>query len=699
MVVGVIGSGAISDIYLKNMIERFDNLTVKAVASKHLENASKKAEQYGIKACTVEDLLDDEEIEMVVILTPVGTHYELIKQALLKGKHVYTEKTITDDLLKAKEILELADQKKLMVGSAPDTFLGAAWQTARRILDCGMIGEVQSFVLSANRNNDILLSVFAFLREPGCGILYDYGVYYITCLCAILGSVKTVMGICRKPYPVHRNIMPTRPDFGKDMDTPNESQVSAVLQLSNGVTGTLNMNADSVLADQAFFAIYGTKGILYLTDPNEFGGEVKLLMNRLDPGKPNEPKKVINYFDYAGNSRGIGPADLADAVTNGTDSRVGKENAYHVLEVLTAILQSSEAGGKPVMIESGMERPEPLMREAIPVKNLSHVSFQMRNEEAMLHFYRDILGMKEQFTLTLRAVLEKYPVQEEDEAKMTEEQQAQREWIMEVADKPWLTYLKLADGQFMELFHDLGRSSRTIDDRREVYGYTKLNYEVEDVLALKEHLLAEGVELKEDYHPTLDGAFEISVLDPDGNEVQFTQYGPEARISHSEDPMHEVSSWARYTAQVAFDVQDIVNMPAFYGEGLGLKKVLTLYVSDLIPALETSGTAKPEQTAGMKMMTDEPWIEYYEAGAHQYIELFYPLGGGPLREDRELQDSYGYQHICIEVSDIHKAWEVVTSNGIKPDTEISCGLDGAYQFWITDPDGNRVELMELPINR
>lgn len=695
MIIGVIGSGAISDIYLKNMTEQFDNLTVKAIASKHLENALKKAKQYGIKAYTAEEMLADTEIEMVVILTPVVTHYELIKQALLNGKHVYTEKTITDDLVKAKELFRLADEKNLMIGSAPDTFLGAAWQTARQILDNGMIGEAQSFVLSANRNNDILLSVCTFLREQGCGVLYDYGVYYIACLCAVLGSVKTVIGLCRKPYPVHCNIMPMSPDFGKDMDAPNESQVVAVLQLSNGITGTLNMNADSVMNDQAFFAIYGTKGILYLTNPSEFGGEVKLLMNSLDPGTPNEPKTVISYYNYTENSRGIGPADLADAVKNGMINRTGKESAYHVLEVLTAILKSSKSGGTPVIIESAMERPEPLIREAIPVKNLGHVSFNMKNADAMLHFYRDILGMKEQFTLTLRPVVELYAAQADGETEINDEQKEQFEWFRSVADKPWLTYLKLSNSQFIELFYDLGHSTRTIEDRRAVYGYSKLNYEVDDVLALKEYLLAEGVELKEDYHLTLDGAFEISVLDPDGNEIQFTQYGADARISHTIEPTpHKVNSRVKYTTQVAFDVQDTVNMPAFYGEGLGLKKGMTLYVGDLIPALEASGQAEPEQIAGMKMMADKPWIDYYEVGPHQYIELLYPLGGTPLHEERELQDTYGYQHICIEVSDIHNAWDVVTSNGIKPDTEITRGLDGAYQFWLTDPDGNRMELME-----
>ena len=106
MKVGVIGAGAISDIYLTNMIEKFDNLEVVSIAANHLEHAQEKAEKYGIKACTVKEMLADPKIEMVVILTPANTHFELAKDALLAGKHVYSEKTITDDFEKTKELVK-----------------------------------------------------------------------------------------------------------------------------------------------------------------------------------------------------------------------------------------------------------------------------------------------------------------------------------------------------------------------------------------------------------------------------------------------------------------------------------------------------------------------------------------------------------------------------------------------------------------
>ena len=134
MVIGVIGAGMISDVYLTNMINRFDNLSVKAVAARHRESAAKKAEQYGIEACTVDELLTDPEIEMVVVLTPVQNHYDMIKQALEHEKHVYTEKTLAMNPEQAAELLKLAEEKHLRLGSAPDTFLEAAWQTAREEL-------------------------------------------------------------------------------------------------------------------------------------------------------------------------------------------------------------------------------------------------------------------------------------------------------------------------------------------------------------------------------------------------------------------------------------------------------------------------------------------------------------------------------------------------------------------------------------
>lgn len=341
------------------MIGKFSVLQVDAICANHLENAKKQAEKYGIKACTYEEILADDTIEMIVNLTPACAHYEIIKKALLAGKHVYTEKTMTDSMEKAEELLKLAEEKKRYLGSAPDTFLGAALQTARKAIDDGLIGEVTSCAAAANRDNNYLLSKFSFLRMPGGGVCYDYAVYYLTALISLLGPVSRTAAMVRAPYQKHINIIPEHPDYGKEMDTLNESQVSAILQFESGITGTFHLNADSVMEDQAFMAVYGTKGILYLTDPNQFGNRVRLLENNHSFEEKAKMRELPNVYGYAENSRGIGSAEMAYAIRGGRKNRANKEFAYHVLDVLSAIMRSGETGTFQE-IASSCVRPMPL---------------------------------------------------------------------------------------------------------------------------------------------------------------------------------------------------------------------------------------------------------------------------------------------------------------------------------------------------
>ena len=128
-----------------------------------------------------------------LILTPAPTHEGLIRQALQAGKHVYTEKTMTLSTESAGELIALAKEKGLYLGAAPDTFLGAALQTARKAIDDGLIGEITSFEACANRDLDLLAGMFSFLRMEGGGICYDFGVYYLTALVSLFGPVDSLV--------------------------------------------------------------------------------------------------------------------------------------------------------------------------------------------------------------------------------------------------------------------------------------------------------------------------------------------------------------------------------------------------------------------------------------------------------------------------------------------------------------------------
>lgn len=359
MRVGVVGCGAISDIYLTNMIHTFDNLEVVACCARHFEHAEKKAKQYGIEARTYEEILSDPTIEMVVILTPAPTHEALIRQALEAGKHVYTEKTMTLSAKSAASLLALAEEKNLRIGAAPDAFLGAALQTARKAIDDGLIGEVTSFEACANRNIDWLASRFHFLRMEGGGICYDFGVYYLTALVSLFGPVERLAASVRNLAKIRTNQVEESPEYGQPYEYDNESQIFSILEMKNGVRGTFSLNGDSVINDQALFTIYGKKGVLKLPDPNCFGGDVFYIPAASGFDDHIEPQRLDYGFAYQENSRGIGPSDMAAAIYEGREHRANGEMAYHVLDVIEQIMNSGRQGAF-VQIASKCQRPNPI---------------------------------------------------------------------------------------------------------------------------------------------------------------------------------------------------------------------------------------------------------------------------------------------------------------------------------------------------
>ena len=337
MNVGVVGAGAISDIYLKNLTTLFPQIKVISVCANHIENAKKKAELYGIEAVTPDEMFSDPRTDLIVILTPVGSHAELIRRGLEAGKHVYSEKTIAETADEAEELLALAQQKGLYLGCAPDTFLGSSVQYAKRLLDQNRIGTVLSFSISVNRNNDFLTALFPFLRQPGAGALRDYLVYFVTALVYLLGPVAEVAAFTETPFPVRIGKFPQFSNYGQETETPNESIVSAIVRTRSGITGTIHENNESNLKEQCSFTLYGTKGILHLGNPNNFGDPLTLCPGDYDA----EPEEIISDLPFSENSRGVGVAEMVSAVLAGRQALTDGHLAHHVLDILESMEKSS----------------------------------------------------------------------------------------------------------------------------------------------------------------------------------------------------------------------------------------------------------------------------------------------------------------------------------------------------------------------
>jgi predicted dehydrogenase len=337
--IAVIGCGVISQIYLQNLTTRFPNVEVKCCCSLHMESARKRAEQFGIGVATMDEILADPEIEMVVVLTPPDTHFSIIKQALLAGKHVYTEKVLSLKAAEAKELCDLANKKGLYLGSAPDTFMGAAWQKCKQVMEDGTLGSITGFDVYVNRNMDYIACAYPIVRMVGGGVLYDFGVYHLTALIYLLGRVKEVCAVVENNKPIRIGTVEGTPDFGKEFAFNNEAQVTALLRMESGVVGTFTINGETLDDDGQLlqFRFYGEKGVMALPNPNFFGGPV--LTN-----SGSKWKELPNDLPYSDNSRGLGPAEMAQAIKEGRPNVANKEQALHVVAVMEAIMESSQTG-------------------------------------------------------------------------------------------------------------------------------------------------------------------------------------------------------------------------------------------------------------------------------------------------------------------------------------------------------------------
>jgi len=355
-IAGVIGTGQISGIYLKNLTQTFDAaIEVKAVADQMPELAAKRAEQFGIpNAWTVERLLADPDIEIVLNLTAPAAHAEINRMALNAGKHVYTEKPFALTREDAEEVLELAERKGLLVGCAPDTFLGGGLQTCRKLIDEGWIGTPYSAngtIVMGNASGGMHPNFRNFFKLGGDPIM-DMAPYYLTALVFLLGPIQRVTGSARQLHREITVINPKSPSYGEKVAIEAPTNVSAVLDFASGAIGSLQAAKES-FGYSPRLEIFGTEGNLIANDPNFFGGKVSIQF-------PNgETKEVPLTHGYTDDSRGIGLADMAAAIRLGRPHRATGALARHVLDVSLGIFDAAREG-RHVGIASTVERPAPL---------------------------------------------------------------------------------------------------------------------------------------------------------------------------------------------------------------------------------------------------------------------------------------------------------------------------------------------------
>jgi predicted dehydrogenase len=342
---GIVGVGMISDTFIGNIKSNFDNLELVGCTARDMNHIRSKAAQHGIAAMTMDEMMGDPSIELVINLTPVEAHEEVIERALRAGKHVYSEKTLTADYASARKLADLADTNGLRLGCAPDTFLGAGVQTAAEAITQGRIGQPTGFTIMLNRGLDLLYEFIPFLLRPGAGIGYDFGVYGLTAVLSILGPAVEVCGFQQTNRPVRDYRHPGGHHEGEQYEIRNENLVAAAIRLKSGLLGTVVFNGDSVFPERPYLCLQGTEGLLYLPNPNEFGGEVTLtpgFVSAREIAQGGVPVEAVPmHHGYAEDSRGLGAAEMVDAIGLNRPHRASAELACHILELFDGIVASS----------------------------------------------------------------------------------------------------------------------------------------------------------------------------------------------------------------------------------------------------------------------------------------------------------------------------------------------------------------------
>jgi len=374
--VGLIGCGHIAETYFRAQ-KYFNNIKIIKCADINKKASIKCASEYGIKSLSVNELLKDKEVEIILNLTIPKAHYEIAKKALLHNKHVYTEKPLAINLKDGKELLKLSKKKKLYIGNAPDTFLGGGNQKTRELLDKNIIGKI-------NFGN----AIFAFpgiqsyhpnpeswfAKKEG-GPVIDMGPYYLTALVNLLGPAKEVSG--RIIRGVNYRKIGIGPKKGKNFKVKCPTTYLSTIIFKNNTVIRLTLSFDVIAHQRNHIELYGNSGSLIVPDPNMFGGSVYTCKKLGDPWREFKTEKMLlgkiniktqssraNELPTNANYRGAGLAEMAYCIEKRKKHRCNGELSLHVLDIITSIMKVSISGVSQ-KIKTKCEKPNKFTEQEI----------------------------------------------------------------------------------------------------------------------------------------------------------------------------------------------------------------------------------------------------------------------------------------------------------------------------------------------
>ena len=351
--VGCVGAGNISGQYL-SMQKNFPAVQMVAVADLDREKAQAAADKHGIaKVLTPEELIASDEVEVVLNLTIPAAHVEVAERALEAGKHSYMEKPLGIDRDNGRRLVEKANASGLRVGCAPDTFMGAGQQTARKLIDDGALGDITAFTaFLVGRGHEHWHPSPEFYYQPGGGPMFDMGPYYLTALLNLLGPIRRVAGMTS--VAIAQRTITSEAKKGQVMNVTTPDHYCGTIEFESGVIGSI-IQSFAMRNPPGIepFAVFGTEATMKVPDPNQFDKPVFLKKEGGDAWEEQEYQAPTGY------GRSVGLADLAYAIRTDRPHRCSLEQAFTVLDAMQGFRDSSETG-RFHDVAGGYERPKPM---------------------------------------------------------------------------------------------------------------------------------------------------------------------------------------------------------------------------------------------------------------------------------------------------------------------------------------------------
>ena len=360
--VGIMGAGNISAAYLR-LAPLFKGLEVRAVADIIPAAAQKRAEEFGVTAQTPDELLKNSELDVIVNLTIPSTHYSVSMDIISAGKHAYSEKPFVLSLEEGTALKKAADERKLKVGSAPDTFLGGAHQQARQIIDSGQLGKIMSGTTHVmSRGMEHWHPNPDFFFQVGAGPILDLGPYYVTELIHLLGPVKRLSAFTNMAR-TEREVTAEGPYKGTFVKVGTPTTIHGVLEFVSGAIITIGASWDVAAHGHHNIELYGTDGSIFVPDPNFFGGDLVTadIAGTRSTVTPWDHPFGVNNQDLdkptpRANYRTAGLADMMASIDGGYTARCGLDVALHAVDVMTSLLKAGESG-QVLTLSTTCERP------------------------------------------------------------------------------------------------------------------------------------------------------------------------------------------------------------------------------------------------------------------------------------------------------------------------------------------------------